>query len=343
LGTPTGTVAFMNGTGTLGTTTLNSSGVAIFSTSTLTVGTYEIIAVYRGDANFKTSTSATLTQTISQDNSTTLVFNSVNPSVFGQEVVFNSFVLPATPGRGTPTGTVTFRDGATTLGSVSLTNGHASLIRFGLSVGTHLISVIYAGDANFNTSTSGTMTQTVKQASTITAVATSVNPSTAGQAVIFTATVNPLPQGSGTPTGTVTIDDNGVSIGTATLHANANGTGSTATLTISTLTAGKHPITVVYAGDANFVSSTSVTLTQTVNAAAVRLTALSGFSRPTGPEIGSTSGNPQVSLLPGLVAPGAFGYDLQGSRSFIEDAEKISRSSLASNRPRPECCRGFGP
>ena len=64
-GTPTGTVTFMDdGTTITGSpVTLNSSGVATISTSTLTVGAHSITAVYSGDTNFTTST-GTLTQTV---------------------------------------------------------------------------------------------------------------------------------------------------------------------------------------------------------------------------------------------------------------------------------------
>jgi hypothetical protein len=55
-GTPTGTVAFVDGTTTLGTGTLNGSGVATYSTSSLTVGAHAFTANYVGDANFNAST-----------------------------------------------------------------------------------------------------------------------------------------------------------------------------------------------------------------------------------------------------------------------------------------------
>jgi Bacterial Ig-like domain (group 3)/Hypothetical glycosyl hydrolase family 15/Domain of unknown function (DUF4214)/SdrD B-like domain len=89
-----------------------------------------------------------------------------------------------------------------------------------------------------------------------TTLATSQNPSLYGQAVTFTATVTP--NGSGTPTGTVTFDDGGGAIGTGIL------TNGTATFNTSTLAAGTHSITAIYGGDANFSSSTSSTLSQTV-------------------------------------------------------------------------------
>ena len=112
-GTPTGTVTFKDGTTTLGTGTLNGSGVATFSTSTLAVGTHSITAVYGGDTNFTTSTSSAVSQVVNQASTTTTLASSANPTVFGQSVTFTATVTAVSPGAGTPTGTVTFLDGAT--------------------------------------------------------------------------------------------------------------------------------------------------------------------------------------------------------------------------------------
>ena len=65
----------------------------------------------------------------------------------------------------------------------------------------------------------------------------------------------------GTPTGTVVFTDGTTVLGTAVL------TGGQATLTTSTLANGAHPVTVSYGGDATFAPSTSVVVTETVNAA----------------------------------------------------------------------------
>lgn len=85
-------------------------------------------------------------------------------------------------------------------------------------------------------------------------LSSSQNPSSAGQAVRFTATVSGI-----TPTGTVTFFDGGTQIGTATL------TGGTASITISSLATGSHTITARYSGDGNNAASTSAAVLQTVN------------------------------------------------------------------------------
>lgn len=63
-GTPTGTVTFLNGSTSLGTANLNGSGVATLNTSFSTAGTNSITAQYGGNATFKGSTSAALTETV---------------------------------------------------------------------------------------------------------------------------------------------------------------------------------------------------------------------------------------------------------------------------------------
>jgi subtilisin-like proprotein convertase family protein len=98
--------------------------------------------------------------------STTTVTSSANPTVFGQSVTFTATVAAVAPGAGTPTGTVTFRDGSTNLGTATLASGTATLATAALTVASHSITVNYGGDGNFFPSTSAALTQTVNAAST---------------------------------------------------------------------------------------------------------------------------------------------------------------------------------
>src|SRR5215470_6000985 len=78
-----------------------------------------------------------------------------NPSTAGQAVTLRATVSPAPPATGVPTGTVTFRDGAATLGApVALTNGVATLVTSALAVGSHSLTAVYSGDDDFLASTS---------------------------------------------------------------------------------------------------------------------------------------------------------------------------------------------
>jgi hypothetical protein len=257
-GTPTGTVTFTWGSTTLGSGTLSNGTVTITATTPLTVGTDTIKAAYSGDGNFKTSTGTT-SQTVNQAATTTALVSSVNASVFGQSVTFTATVSANAPGSGTPTGSVTFRDGSTTLGTVTLSGGVASYTTAKLATTSHAITATYNGSGSFTTS-SASLTQTVNQDGTMSVVTSSLDPSTSGQKVTFTATVSAVSPGAGTPTGTVIFYDGMTEIGTGTL----SGAGK-ATLATKTLTAGSHSISVQYSGDTNFLASTSAVFTQTVN------------------------------------------------------------------------------
>jgi hypothetical protein len=251
--TPTGTVTFKDGATTLGTNSL-ASGSATFVTSALTTGSHSITAVYGGDPNYAGVTSPALTQTVNQATATAALSSSQNPSVFGQVVTFTATVTGA---GGTPTGTVTFKDGVTTLGTGSLASGSATFATSSLTAGSHSITLVYAGDTNYAGATSSALTQTVNQAAATTStLSSSRNPSEVGQAVTFTATVT---SSTGQPVGTVTFADGGTTIGTGTLA------GGVATLTVATLTRGSHPITASYGGNANFIASASAALVQTVD------------------------------------------------------------------------------
>ena len=117
-GTPTSTVTFEDGSTVLGTGTLNSSGVATYTTGAfdLAVGTHSITAIYGGDTNYSGSTSSALSEVVDQDATTTSLSSSANPASYGQPVTFTATVSASAPGSGTPTGTVTFLDGSTCWG-----------------------------------------------------------------------------------------------------------------------------------------------------------------------------------------------------------------------------------
>jgi hypothetical protein len=86
---------------------------------------------------------------------TTSVCSSANPSASGQSVTFTATVTAKSPGAGIPTGTVTFKDGPSTLGTGTLNgSGQATFTISALAVGSHAITASYDGDANFEGGTS---------------------------------------------------------------------------------------------------------------------------------------------------------------------------------------------
>jgi hypothetical protein len=161
-GKPTGTVTFMDGSTTLGTETLNNKGVATLSISTLAVGSNALSVTYNGDGTFASGASGVLSQVVKQAASKTTLASSPTTAPPGQAVTFTATVVAVAPGAGSPTGTVTFLDGSTVLGTVTLSNGQAMFTTAVLTKGKHTIKAIYNGDADFDTSTSAALTETIQ-------------------------------------------------------------------------------------------------------------------------------------------------------------------------------------
>jgi hypothetical protein len=98
---------------------------------------------------------------------TTAVVSSQNPSNFGTAVTFTATVT--TVGKNAPTGTVTFYNGGTSLGTGTLVNLNATqatatfttLASSPLPPGTDSITAAYGGDTNNSASTSAILSQTV--------------------------------------------------------------------------------------------------------------------------------------------------------------------------------------
>ena len=158
-GTPTGTVTFTDGTTTLGSAAVDSGGHAAINVSTLAVGGHTVLASFAGSGTWQNSSGST-TENV-QDGTSTSVAGSPNPSSYQQSVTFTATVTPAGTGAGTPVGSVTFKDGATTLATVAVdSTGRASFSTSSLTVGSHTISASFAGSGGW-LSSSGSTTQTV--------------------------------------------------------------------------------------------------------------------------------------------------------------------------------------
>jgi hypothetical protein len=111
---------------------------------------------------------------------TTTLRSSANPSAYGDSVM-----LTATVDQAAATGTVTFKEGATTLGTGSLSGGIATYSTTSFSVGSHSLTAKYEGDANYAASTSSTLTQTVTKVGQSITVSTPA-PANATYGVTFT-------------------------------------------------------------------------------------------------------------------------------------------------------------
>lgn len=166
-GTPTGTVIFSDSGATLGTVPLNSGGVATFVTSSLSAGTHILAATYGGATGFSPSGSATLSQVVSGLTAATktALTSSANPSNVGTSVTFTATVSSNT---GIPSGSATFSDSGTTLGTVALnSSGSAVFTTSSLTAGTHAITASYNGASGFAASTSPAVSQVVNSTTAI--------------------------------------------------------------------------------------------------------------------------------------------------------------------------------
>ena len=261
-GTPTGTVTFTpDGSNVLGASALNGSGQATVSTSALTAGTHSIVASYGGDSNDQPSASTPLTQTVQMASSTLSIASNIDPSFYSQAVTFTVYVSPQFGGNAT--GGMNFYNSTSAIGTAGVSGNKATLTVSTLPIGTANIQGIYTGDSNVAGSASPVLFQVVNKISTTTAVTSSLNPSTFGQSLTFTATVS-APKGK--PTGKVTFMNGSTKLGAGTL------TSGVTTITTATLGAGTKSITAVYAGNSIFAGSTSSVLSQVVDKATSTVT-----------------------------------------------------------------------
>lgn len=184
-GSPTGTVTFTDNGNFFGTSPANGG----IGSSPLPVGPHSFVATYPGDDNFTGSTSNPVSVTVTKANTTTAL-TGPSSSTGGQAATFTATVSVVAPGAGTRTGTVQFKDGAANLGTPKSvdSSGVAALTTSVLAPGSHQITAVYSGDANFNGSTSSTVTDTVTCDKVVTGSATSVD-GVSGTTCVASATV----------------------------------------------------------------------------------------------------------------------------------------------------------
>ncbi len=167
---PSGSITFRDGGAVIGSGAVASAAGAL-STNTLAVGGHSLTASYSGDANNTASTSGAVVVTVNKASPVTGLVVTPNPSVHGQVVTFTASVSGGT----SPAGSVTFKNGAATLGSSALSAGAALFATGSLATGSHSITAIYSGDTNHNPATSSAVVLTVNAASAGAAVRTDFN------------------------------------------------------------------------------------------------------------------------------------------------------------------------
>ena len=269
----TGTITFFDGTTALGTSSLDANGHATFITSTLATGTHTLNAVYSGDTSFATSTSNNITETIAANPTFTTL--SISPT---QSQAFQFFTVtvgvssltsvPFSPQSCSPICTVTLtitglpNNQNSTVSAPVLGSGTAAF-KYALAVGTYSFSATFNGSSAFAPSTSGSLSETVPPATTLTLAA---SPTTANQnqSVAFTSVLT-APLSTEIPSGTITLLDGATPFTTAPFTGNPLSNTATINAATTTLVPGTHIITATYPGSPNFLPATSAPITIIIN------------------------------------------------------------------------------
>ena len=238
---PTGSVTFLDGSTNLGSATLNSSGVAVLSTSAVPGGSNSITASYSGDTNYSAATSPAVTVTVSKATQSITFAAPSTPVSYGVSPI----TLTATA---TSSLTVTF----TATGPATVSGNTLTIT----GAGTVSVTASQSGDGNYSAAAPVSHPIVVNKGTPTIALVSSASSVTAGTSLTFTATL----AGAGAkPTGSVTFFNGATSLGSGTINASGVATYST-----KTLPTGKATITAKYAGDANYLTATSSAVTLTV-------------------------------------------------------------------------------
>ncbi len=250
---PSGTITFLDGTNTIGTSQLANSYTS-FTTTALAVGAHAITYRYSGDTVYAMGNSSAVTVNVGTfpPTATTVTVTPVQPVggyVYGTALTVVATVTPAA-GTVVPTGNVLFNLGGV-VQSVPLT-GNMATFTITPNAGTYTLAANYQGSSAFAAST-GTAAVTVVKINTATTLKASSTAFAAGSNVTLTASVMST---FGIPaSGTITFFNKATNLGTVNIVK------GTATLITDALPGGKDSVTATYSGDANDNTSTSASLT----------------------------------------------------------------------------------
>jgi hypothetical protein len=296
---PTGSVAFYDGGSLLGTSTLNGSFQAGFTTSSLAIGYHLITASYAGNATHGASISAALPVEITSllpSAPTNLVAAAGNNRVgltWTLSTAAGSYYVKRATASGGPYTVIGNPTGA----------GYDDLTAVNGTNYFYVVSAINAAGESANSNQASGVPG--PQPSGTTLVSSPVGTGPYDTAVTFTATVTAF---GGPATGTVTFRDGATVLGTGTLDG-----ASQASFTTSTLAVASHSITATYDGDGTFGGSVSAPTTYVVTPKALTITGVTATDKV-------YDGNANAYLTGGTVSGGVVGGEtvtvIPGNGSF---------------------------
>ncbi|NDG88778.1 MAG: Ig-like domain repeat protein, partial [Gammaproteobacteria bacterium] len=161
---PTGLVSFTEGPNLLGTAVLDGSSRGSVTAILKGTGYHSITARYEGDKNNQSSVASAVVTVTPQALSPTqsLLSPSTTSLIEGSSLILTGTVQTASNNGIALSGTLTFSEGATPLGTSTLDrNQKANISLTNLSVGTHIFTVSYSGDSLYSPSLSPPVTVTV--------------------------------------------------------------------------------------------------------------------------------------------------------------------------------------
>jgi hypothetical protein len=332
----TGTVSFFDNGGFLGTAPI-VSGTAQWTTTTLTAGTQSILAAYDGSTSYNQSQSVPVLEVVDEvgnggtgaggpaggggagttgnnglPNTTTVLTSSAAEITVGGSVTFTANVTPAAA-----TGSVSFFDNNSFLGTATVTNGVAQWTTTALIAGRQSILAAYDGSTSYNQSQSAPVLEVVDEVgnggtgvggpagaggagttgnnglpNTTTVLTSSAAEITVGGSVTFTANVTPA-----AATGSVSFFDNNSFLGTATV------TNGVAQWLTTALAAGTQSILAGYSGSASYNGSQSVVIGETVGG---KITPVIAWAAPAAITLGTALSSTQLNATASV--PGTFAY-----------------------------------
>jgi hypothetical protein len=278
---PSGMVTFSSAGVILGTAALtqktypaaasdSSSVVFTLPANRLPVGVNAVTVSYAGDTNYAASSSApvfvTVTGSTQGASSTFLTLSSATVAP-GASYTFTATVTSPAPANPLPTGTITFAsEGRLVTTPVSLLSGTATVSSPNIAIppGTHQITAIYSGDANYQSSVSAASSFTLSPGTLPTTTTIAINSSTVtqGAGITVVAAISPV---TPTPTGTLQLILDGNLYGGLVALTGAS---TSLPLLTSTLQSGAHILSVFYSGDSAHQANTSAPATFTIMDAA---------------------------------------------------------------------------
>ena len=260
---PTGTVDFTLDGATVATSAVvpGSPATATATIPAIAAGTHVLAANYSGDTYYASTIAGSVTITVSKSPTTITVAPSTLTPTAGGSMTVTATIASSSPSTTGPSGTVSISMDGVTVATGTVTPGTpaTAIVTVPLvAAGTHILAGTYSGDSYYTGSSSSTVAITAAKGTTVTTVTATPATLSAGTAETLTATVAPTKPVTGvtyTITGVVSFYDGTKLLGQVAV------TSDTATLAgVSLPDNVSHTITAVYAGDNNWLGSTSLAL-----------------------------------------------------------------------------------